>query len=574
MTMNVSRDLLFIFVFITPMLCSSSEVELQLDPLQLIKEGVEPHDLDPLLLSEEDDKAHIAQQNPNYAETAYGKNDCPSGYAGIFDEAECKKAQKATGKKWAGANYWHNIQTGCFSHSNKHVWFNKDPNGRTHGAFSSVCIAVPGCPAGWPQIKDVGEEGTASSAITAQSRGDCAAKCGALSTCGSIKFNADSKACSFNTWAQSTTEETAEEGDAVTCKKVFVEVPYETACPSDMKYAVTDDKACKEAAAALGKKWGLASSWNNIPRGCTSSAGSIYFNLDAGKASKDFSKVCSSSGTDISTKPSSTGTTATTTPSLTSVCTPGVCTKGKWTSHLSGKTEAECKAMCEDGRKYVSVADGIQEDVYYFGQKGRFQDLTGKMSSASRIVNKINYPNTGGHFKEPSGKDWPVRDNFYVRWSGYIQITAAGRYTFNTRSDDGSRVFINDKQVLDNGGWHAMQDKRGSVELSAGKHKFWVEMFEGGGGSGMEWKYSGPDTGSKEVIVPEKVLSSSLTGSATKEFNPEWETLGMCQAYSYGGDQCIIYGSCNELSADKESVICEDNSFDWVEPSTLTTCKY
>merc|ERR1719215_352474 len=68
-------------------------------------------------------------------------------------------------------------------------------------------------------------------------------------------------ACSFNTWAQSTTEETAEEGDAVTCKKVFADTAYETACPSEMKYVVTDEKACKDAGAALGKKWGGASSW-------------------------------------------------------------------------------------------------------------------------------------------------------------------------------------------------------------------------------------------------------------------------------------------------------------------------
>jgi len=326
----------------------------------------------------------------------------------------------------------------------------------------------------------------------------------------------------------------------------------------------------------LGKKWGLASSWNNIPGGCTISPGGIiHFNLDAGTASEGFLKVCSASGTTISTvAPSNSSTTATTTPSLTSVCTPGVCTKGKWAYYLSGKTEEQCKATCEEGRKYVPVADGLQEDVYYFRQNGKWHDLTKRWPSVSRKVKNINYPGTGGHWKDPSGKDWSQRDHFYVRWSGYIEIKAAGKYTFNTRSDDGSRLNIEDKEVTNNGGWHAMRDKRGSVELSAGKHKFWTEMFEGGGGAGMIWKYSGPDTGNTEVIVPENVLSSSLTPSPIKEFNPEWKALGMCKAYSHDGDQCVIYTACDELSADKESVICEDNSFDWVEPSTLTTCKY
>lgn len=512
---------------------------------------------------------------PDYTFTAYGKKTCPSGYAGIFDEAECKKAMTATKKRWAGAHSWGNIQGGCFSHRNNHVWFNKNKNGRTHGHFSSVCLSEGGCPGGWPQIKAVEGDGTK---ITAADRDDCAAKCSASSTCGSFKFNA-AQECSLNTWAQSTTEETDEEGEEVTCKKIFgetIETNGTVACPSDMKYDVTDAKTCEAAGAALDKKWGKSSSWNNIPGGCTSNSDMTVFNLDKGSANKDFSKLCTSTppkdGSPAPPPPPST--TMTTTPSLTSVCTPGVCTKGKWALYFSGTTEVECKAKCEEGRKYVPVADGIQEDVYYFQQNGRYHDLTKKFPSASRKVTSINYRGTGGFFKDPAGKDWPVRDHFYVRWSGYIEVKAAGKYTFNTRSDDGSRLFIDDKKVTDNAGWHGMRDKRGDVELSAGKHKFWAEMFEGGGGAGMEMKYKGPDTGSKEIIVPAKVLSSSLNGGAKKEFNPDWVPLGMCKAYSHDGNQCVIYTSCTELSADKESLVCEDNSFEWVEPSTLTTCKY
>jgi len=567
--------------------CSSSVVDIPIssDPTQLSKEGFKRDDLDPLTLSEEDDQLDPVQLTEedaksmgdgDYAVTAYGKNTCPSGFAGIFDEAECRKYRQTSKKRWGGVHHWRNIQQGCFTHRNKHVWFNRGP-GRNHPAFASICKSAKGCAAGWPQIKDVGAEGTAGSAVTA-SRADCAAKCLALSTCGSFKLKG-ADACSFNTWAQSTTEETAVEGAAVTCKKVFTETAYgATACPSDMKYEVTDEKTCKDAGAALGKKWGGASSWNNIPGGCSSrSAGGSFFNLESGIAKKDFAKLCTSSppkgGAPAPPAPEET-TTVTTTPSLTSVCTPGVCTKGKWALYLSGTTEVECKAKCEESRRYVSVADGIQEDVYYFRQNGRFHDVTSKMSSASRMVTNINYPGTGGYWKDPSGKDWTIRDHFYGRWTGYIEIKAAGKYTFNTRSDDGSRLSIDDKQIVDNAGWHGMRDKRGSVELTAGKHNFSAEMFEGGGGAGMEWKYKGPDTGNKEIIVPGKVLSSSLAGSSVKEFNKEYEALGMCKAYSHNGDECVIYSSCTELGADKESLVCEDNSFDWVEPSTLTTCKY
>jgi len=239
---------------------------------------------------------------------------------------------------------------------------------------------------------------------------------------------------------------------------------------------------------------------------------------------------------------------------------------------LSDTTQLECKAKCEESRRYVPVPDGIQEDVYKFRQNGRFHDVTSKMSSASRKVKNINYRGTGGFWKDPKGKNWPFRDHFYVRWSGYIKIAAAGKYTFNTRSDDGSRLYIDDKKVVDNGGWHGMRDRRANVDLTAGKHKFSAEFFEGGGGAGMEWKYKGPDTGNREIIVPEEVLSSSLAGSSVKVFNKEWTDFGMCQAYSYDGDGCVIYSSCTALGGDKD--VCEDKSFQWVEPSKMTTCKY
>jgi len=295
-----------------------------------------------------------------------------------------------------------------------------------------------------------------------------------LSTCGSFKLKG-ADACSFNTWAQSTTEETAVEGDAYTCKKVFAEAA-NGACPSAMSNQVSDEATCKDAGAALGKKWGGASTWNNIPGGCSSGSAGVYFNLDAGIAKVGFSKLCTSStppnGASAPPAQAPNGTTSTTTPSLTCVSSPGVCTKGKWASYLSDTTEVECKAKCEESRRYVPVPDGIQEDVYKFRQNGRFHDVTSKMSSASRKVKNINYRGTGGFWKDPKGKNWPFRDHFYVRWSGYIKIAAAGKYTFNTRSDDGSRLYIDDKKVVDNGGWHGMRDRRANVDLTAGITSF------------------------------------------------------------------------------------------------------
>src|SRR5689334_16865299 len=60
-------------------------------------------------------------------------------------------------------------------------------------------------------------------------------------------------------------------------------------------------------------------------------------------------------------------------------------------------------------------------------------------------------------------------DFFYIRWTGKVRIAKAGKYTFFLESDDGSRLFIDGKQIIDNGGKHAMEEVSGQMELKAGE---------------------------------------------------------------------------------------------------------
>jgi hypothetical protein len=96
-------------------------------------------------------------------------------------------------------------------------------------------------------------------------------------------------------------------------------------------------------------------------------------------------------------------------------------------------------------------------------------------------------------------------DNFYIRWTGKIRIAKEGNYTFITESDDGSRLFINGKQVVDNGGAHAMQEASGEIELKAGDHEILIEYYEIGGDAGMKASWEGPDL--PKAIIPESALS-------------------------------------------------------------------
>jgi len=121
----------------------------------------------------------------------------------------------------------------------------------------------------------------------------------------------------------------------------------------------------------------------------------------------------------------------------------------------------------------------------------------------TRVDPQINVPVTPG----PGFNGFPdLSDRFAVRWSGQIRIDTAGLTRFYLASDDGSRLFIDNTLVIDNGGLHAMQEKFADINLTAGYHDIRVEMFEhfGSAGAILSWDPVGEAVGKQ--VVPSSVL--------------------------------------------------------------------
>ncbi|MFW5699193.1 MAG: PA14 domain-containing protein, partial [Planctomycetota bacterium] len=95
-------------------------------------------------------------------------------------------------------------------------------------------------------------------------------------------------------------------------------------------------------------------------------------------------------------------------------------------------------------------------------------------------------------------------ENYALRFTGMLVVAESGEYTFYTTSDDGSFLSIDGEQVVENGGWHGMQEEKGTVTLEPGPHEFEVYFFQGGGGDGLEVEWKAPG-GDKEEI-PASVL--------------------------------------------------------------------
>ncbi len=94
-----------------------------------------------------------------------------------------------------------------------------------------------------------------------------------------------------------------------------------------------------------------------------------------------------------------------------------------------------------------------------------------------------------------------LSDNFAISFQGYLAVPKDNNYVFRLRSDDGSRLILGGKEIIDHDGWHGPSPKDGEVALRAGLHPIRIEFFQGGGGKfvSLEWKSFDDD---KFALVP------------------------------------------------------------------------
>ena len=72
-------------------------------------------------------------------------------------------------------------------------------------------------------------------------------------------------------------------------------------------------------------------------------------------------------------------------------------------------------------------------------------------------------------------------ENFGIVFEGLIKIPADGTYTFYLSSDDGSRLDVAEKNIVNNDGMHGPVTKTADVPLKAGYHPFKLSYIQGGG---------------------------------------------------------------------------------------------
>ncbi|HET9487321.1 MAG TPA: PA14 domain-containing protein [Chryseosolibacter sp.] len=225
---------------------------------------------------------------------------------------------------------------------------------------------------------------------------------------------------------------------------------------------------------------------------------------------------------------------------------------------------AEATGIREIELKWTASTDnsGIKEYMIYYGSQAigtgspvttyrlqnlplntdftftvRAKDLANNLSAASNsasettVVTGLFYEHTTGAFSDIDLINWSVaefegkvsnftlsprtqEDYYNFEFEGYLYISSGGSYQFQTYSDDGSRVTIDNVLAVDNDGQHTGRTVTGpTLSLSAGARMINVKYFDYNGSHALVVKYKGPDTGNTWQKIPDAALTSGGSSS-------------------------------------------------------------
>ena len=141
-------------------------------------------------------------------------------------------------------------------------------------------------------------------------------------------------------------------------------------------------------------------------------------------------------------------------------------------------------------------AIGTQHGTNYVHVVGKFSKVA--QLADAKVVSR-------GILPEPSLEGAVQEDRYGFIFSGVIQVPEDGIYTFITKSDDGSMLYIDDEMVVDNDGSHSAVAATGKIPLKKGFHTYRLLYLEDYEGQELSWAWKLPSA-TKPEPIPASVL--------------------------------------------------------------------
>ena len=142
---------------------------------------------------------------------------------------------------------------------------------------------------------------------------------------------------------------------------------------------------------------------------------------------------------------------------------------------------------------YLITADGKEQGLtaeYYNNM-----DLSGE-PVLTRVDKSVNF-NWGGDSPDPKIN----KDQFSVRWTGYLVFPEAGEYTIGVTSDDGIRLYIDGSKVIDKWIDQSATTYTTTMKCEANKrYEVRIEYYENGGGAVATFGYV-PESDESNLIT-------------------------------------------------------------------------
>lgn len=129
--------------------------------------------------------------------------------------------------------------------------------------------------------------------------------------------------------------------------------------------------------------------------------------------------------------------------------------------------------------KQESTMTYLPAQAFTPGEKGlsyRYYEYEGKCRSVSEIA-KMPLKRSG-QMKSLSISSAEKEDYFAYQFRSYIHIPKRGVYRFFTFSDDGSKLWVDAREVVDNDGGHKARRRSGEVALEPGWHELRLDYYE------------------------------------------------------------------------------------------------
>ena len=139
------------------------------------------------------------------------------------------------------------------------------------------------------------------------------------------------------------------------------------------------------------------------------------------------------------------------------------------------------------------------------------------MNFGSHVLTRID-PRIS--FSWGSGEPDPAvgADNFSVRWTGEVEAAFTETYTFYTNSDDGVRLWVDGKQLVNNWTDHSNTENSSKIDLVAGNMYFVVmDMYENGGDAIAQLRWSSPST--PKQLIPQAALTPPIKANRPNPYN-------------------------------------------------------